>query len=317
MFSHFIICQIHITLTFCETENTHNVFFSCWVKLNTLCRNVFEFVLLAEKKNSRWFLLLHTVGNCWQAVLIQWCDTAVIHHCWGPTVCNTTQQSCDDKLGHVFIRFPLCVLWMGFVSMLCSNWLNYSVCVFVCFVTVQATWDRGAPRRPHCYGGDVNTTGMGLTVEAALCGEQHVRCLCVCCCWSSWIINTLISKYFYVSISMRRLIIHTVTLMEKLHSCESGSICTDLYERHDQCWSFLFFDWLLSVCVWRLFQIDRVVKSWFLAVCVFSLCRFLSPVQGLDGWVEFSSRWSLELNLSYRNCNLNHFFPAACVVFIL
>ncbi len=59
-----------------------------------------------------------------------------------------------------------------------------------CYVLVQATWDCGASRRPHCYWSDVNTTGMGLTVEAALCGKQHrifSRVIChvtaVFCCF--------------------------------------------------------------------------------------------------------------------------------------
>lgn len=231
---------------------------------------------------------------------------------------------------------------MGFVYILCKNWLNYSVCVFVCCVTVQATRDRGASRRPHCYRGDVNTTGMGLTVEAALCGKLHVRCLCVvhCCSskhnrvrrvkQSSWIINTLISKYFCVdkmtevSISMRRLIIHTFIVMGKLHSSEESVYISSELVCSQSVWSswsvlelFGFLtgcyvgeipsNWLLevnvcSVCVWAFS--NGVVKSWrytagfvFFFVCRFCLKDFCSSFSfwgfGQLNWASlYSGHWS-------------------------
>lgn len=59
-------------------------------------------------------------------------------------------------------------------SLLSLNALNQTVfsCIFV-----QATWDGGASRRPDRHRGDVNTAGMGLTVEAALCGKQQRKLL--------------------------------------------------------------------------------------------------------------------------------------------
>lgn len=39
----------------------------------------------------------------------------------------------------------------------------------------QAPRDCGSTRRPHCHRGDVNPAGVGLTVEAALCGKRQIR----------------------------------------------------------------------------------------------------------------------------------------------